>query len=93
MEISRVRKQFSIFNLQFSTFYSQSAIFYRRSSVVEPGGFDGWLEQVKHQRPRLVAMERLGGDNDLKPLEDWVAEDYRPANNRVFSCYVRKSDR
>jgi len=60
---------------------------------VEPGGFDGWLEEVKRQRPRLVAMERLGGDNDLKPLEGWVAEDYRPAINRVFTCYVRKSDR
>lgn len=59
---------------------------------VEPGGFNGWLEELKRQRPRIVAMERLMNDNDLKPLEEWVAEDYRPASNRVFTCYVRKGD-
>jgi hypothetical protein len=59
---------------------------------VEPGGFNGWLEELKRQRPRIVAMERLGNDNDLKQLEEWVAEDYRQVNNRVFTCYVRKGD-
>jgi len=53
----------------------------------------------RHERGVIRAtggdrLEWLNGllTNDLKPLEEWVAEDYRQVNNRVFTCYVRKGD-
>ena len=57
---------------------------------VEPGGFAGWFERLKAEQPRIVALDRLGTDGALKPLEDWVATEYVPHINRVFTYYTRK---
>lgn len=57
---------------------------------VERGGFDGWVEGLKAERPRIVVLDRLGTDGALKPLEDWVAAEYEMRNNRVLSYYIRK---
>lgn len=57
---------------------------------VEPGGFDGWLERLKSERPKIVALDRLGTDGALTPLEDWVAAEYELRINLVFSYYIRK---
>lgn len=57
---------------------------------VEPGGFDGWLERLKSEPPKIVVLDRLGTDGALKPLEDWVAAEYRLRINRVFAYYIRQ---
>jgi hypothetical protein len=57
---------------------------------VEPGGFDGWLERLKAERPKIVALDRLGMDGSLQPLEEWVATEYAARNNGVFVYYIRK---
>ena len=59
---------------------------------VEPGGFDGWLERLKAERPKIVALDRLGTDGSLQPLEEWVATEYEPRNNQVFVYYIRKDN-
>lgn len=57
---------------------------------VEPGGFDGWIERLKSEHPKIVVLDRLGTDGALKPLEDWVAAEYEMRINRVFAYYIRK---
>ena len=57
---------------------------------VEPGGFNGWLERLKAERPKIVALDRLGTDGSLQPLEEWVATEYEARSNRVFAYYIRK---
>lgn len=57
---------------------------------MEPGGFDGWLERLKSEHPKIVVLDRLGTDGALKPLEDWVAAEYEMRINRVFAYYIRK---
>jgi hypothetical protein len=57
---------------------------------VEPGGFNGWLERLKAERPKIVALDRLGEGGPLERLEEWVAADYDLRINRVFAYYIRK---
>jgi hypothetical protein len=57
---------------------------------VEPGGLDGWIDRLKAERPKIVVLDRLGADEALKPLEDWVAAEYQMRINRVFAYYIRK---
>ncbi|MGA9773794.1 MAG: DolP-mannose mannosyltransferase [Blastocatellia bacterium] len=57
---------------------------------IEPGGFNGWFERLKAERPKIVALDRLGTDGELKPLEDWAKADYDLRINRVFAYYLRK---
>lgn len=57
---------------------------------IEPGGFAGWLERLKAERPKIVALDRLGSDDKVKQLEEWVGTDYHPRNNRVFYYHIRK---
>jgi hypothetical protein len=57
---------------------------------VEPGGLDGWIDRLKAERPKIVVLDRLGTDEALKPLEDWVAAEYQMRINRVFAYYIRK---
>lgn len=57
---------------------------------VEPGGFAGWLERLKSQRPKIVVLSRLGKDGATQPLLDWIAAEYEPRSNNVFGYYIRK---
>jgi hypothetical protein len=57
---------------------------------VEPGGFDGWLERLKAERPKVVVLDRLSTGDSLEPLEEWVAAEYQLRINRVFAYYLRK---
>jgi hypothetical protein len=57
---------------------------------VEPGGFEGWINLLKAERPKIVVLDRIGNDEALKPLEDWVGAEYRMRINRVFAYYIRK---
>ncbi|HLF83711.1 MAG TPA: DolP-mannose mannosyltransferase [Blastocatellia bacterium] len=60
---------------------------------VEPGGFDGWIERLKAEHPKIVVLGRLGAGDARKPLEDWVAAEYELRINRVFAYYIRKDSR
>jgi hypothetical protein len=57
---------------------------------VEPGGFVGWLERLKAERPRIVVLDRLTWSKYANYFEQWVAAEYQLRNNRVYVYYVRK---
>lgn len=58
--------------------------------VVEPGGFQGWLERLKARRPKIIALSRFTGMEHEKDFQAWAAADYVPRANRAFAYYVRK---
>ncbi|HSF24067.1 MAG TPA: DolP-mannose mannosyltransferase [Blastocatellia bacterium] len=57
---------------------------------VEPGGFVGWLERLKAERPKVVVLDRLTWSKYASYFEQWVAAEYQLRNNRVYVYYVRK---
>lgn len=59
---------------------------------VEPGGFDGWLNRLKAERPKVVALSRLRQVQHKKEFWDWVNAEYDLREGRVFSYYLRKPD-
>jgi hypothetical protein len=59
---------------------------------VEPGGFGGWLERLKAERPKIIALGRFAGMEHEKDFRDWAAADYLQRNNPVLPYYVRKED-
>lgn len=59
---------------------------------VEPGGFAGWLERLKAERPRIIALGRFADMEHEKDFRAWAAADYVPRNNAVVPYYVRKDD-
>jgi hypothetical protein len=60
--------------------------------LIEPGGFAGWFERLKAERPRIVALARLDDVHHAKDFLDWVAASYETHLSRVFTYYVRKDD-
>jgi hypothetical protein len=59
---------------------------------VEPGGFEGWLAALKEEKPRIVALSRLGAVERKRAFVDWVRGDYEMRKGRFFKYYVRKDD-
>ena len=57
---------------------------------VEEGGFNGWLERLKSDRPKVVVLDRLKSLGYLGKLQDWVDTDYDEHQGRIFTFYVRK---
>jgi hypothetical protein len=57
---------------------------------VEPGGFDGWFERLKADRPKVVLLTRLKKLKNKKYFTDWVAMDYEAIRGRLLTYYVRK---
>ncbi len=57
---------------------------------VEPGGFEGWFEQLKAERPKIVSLSRLKGVDHKKALVNWVESGYEGRRGKVLSYYVRK---
>jgi hypothetical protein len=60
---------------------------------VEPGGFDGWFERLKAERPRVVALSRLRQVQRKQEFRNWMDAEYHLRQDRVFSYYLRKADR
>lgn len=60
--------------------------------VVEPGGFAGWLERLKAERPRIIALGRFTDMGHEKDFRAWAAADYVQRNNPVLPYYIRKDD-
>lgn len=59
---------------------------------VEPGGFAGWFERLKAERPKIVALSRLDEVHHARDFVDWVAASYEPRRGPVFTYYVRKEE-
>jgi hypothetical protein len=59
---------------------------------VEPGGFDGWLERLKAERPRIVMLTRLRRVDRKRDLLQWMGQDYELRKLKLFSYYIRKDD-
>lgn len=57
---------------------------------VEPGGFAGWLDRLKAQRPKVVALERMKFVERREDFYDWVRTDYEEHKGRVFTYYLRR---
>jgi len=59
---------------------------------VEAGGFSGWLDRLKAERPKVVALERLKSLGHVRELEEWVETDYNEHQGCIFTFYVRNDD-
>ena len=57
---------------------------------VEPGGFDGWFDQLKADRPKIVMISRIDNVDRKKDLLRWVKKNYERIRGRVFTYYLRK---
>jgi hypothetical protein len=57
---------------------------------VEPGGFDGWLEQLKLDRPKIVMLSRMEHVDRKQYFFEWVERDYEKVDGEVFNYYVRR---
>ena len=57
---------------------------------VEPGGFDGWFERLKAERPKVVALSRFQVVEHKKDFYDWVDKDYEQHKGNAVSYYLRK---
>jgi hypothetical protein len=57
---------------------------------VEPGGFNGWLERLKTERPKIVLIDRIKETAYLTMLVQWVSAEYVLHSNGVFFYYTRK---
>jgi hypothetical protein len=56
---------------------------------VEEGGFGGWLDRLKAERPKVVALDRLKSLGHIRELEEWVETDYSEHQGDIFTFYVR----
>jgi hypothetical protein len=59
---------------------------------VEPGGFDGWLNRLKAERPKVVALSRLRQVQRKEEFRTWVNAEYDLRESRGFSYYLIKTD-
>jgi hypothetical protein len=61
-------------------------------ATIEPGGFEGWFERLKAERPKIVALSRFQVVGRKKDFYDWVAADYEQHKGNAISYYVRTSE-
>jgi hypothetical protein len=57
---------------------------------IEPGGFEGWLERLKIERPKVIALSRIAPGDKIEELQVWIAKEYDLCVNPVFTYYLRK---
>lgn len=57
---------------------------------LEPGGFDGWLQRLKEQNPKVVVLDRLRKVDRRDSLTAWVKQFYIAHQDRIFTYYVRR---
>ena len=60
--------------------------------LVEPGGFDGWLERLKAENPTVVLLDRLKRVDRRASFQSWVKENYEARKGLLFTYYVRRGD-
>lgn len=57
---------------------------------VEEGGFDGWFEKLKAERPKIVGMTRLRKVARKKDFNHWLEAEYEQHKGKIFTYYLRK---
>jgi hypothetical protein len=57
---------------------------------IEPGGFEGWLERLKSERPKVIALSRIAPGDRIGELQVWVAQEYDLRVNPVFTYYLKR---
>ncbi|HET9529954.1 MAG TPA: hypothetical protein VFQ92_06360, partial [Blastocatellia bacterium] len=57
---------------------------------IEPGGFNGWLERLKAEKPKVVALDRFRWVKYDDAFTEWVDQEYEIKKGRVFTYYLRK---
>lgn len=57
---------------------------------VEPGGFAGWFDRLKAERPKVIALSRLDAVDHAAEFREWANEDYEARKSLVFPYFVRK---
>jgi len=57
---------------------------------IEPGGFEGWLERLKRERPKVIALSRIAPGDRIEELQVWAAQEYDLSVNPVFTYYLRR---
>ncbi|HJQ68013.1 MAG TPA: DolP-mannose mannosyltransferase [Blastocatellia bacterium] len=58
---------------------------------VEPGGFEGWFDRLKAERPKVVALSRFQVVEHKKDFYDWVDGEYEQHKGNAISYYLRKA--
>jgi hypothetical protein len=61
-------------------------------ATIEPGGFEGWFDRLKAERPKVVALSRFQVVGRKKDFYDWVDAEYEPHKGNAISYYVRKGE-
>jgi len=56
---------------------------------VEPGGFAGWFDRLKAERPKIIALTRFEDMAHEADFREWAAADCEPRINEVLPYYVR----
>ena len=56
---------------------------------VEPGGFAGWFERLKDQRPKIVMISRTKNLDRKEAFLAWLISDYKQRTAGAFTYYVR----
>jgi hypothetical protein len=56
---------------------------------VEPGGFEGWFQRLKAERPKVVALGRLKNLDRYRVLLSWAESSYQRREGRVFTYFMR----
>ncbi len=56
---------------------------------IEPGGFDGWLERIRAERPKVIALGRLGPVDQAAKLESLVKYGYVRRDKGETGYYLR----
>jgi hypothetical protein len=57
---------------------------------VEPGGFAGWFERLKAQRPKVVVLGRIQLLSRKEAFLQWIEAEYEPHAGHLFNYYLRK---
>jgi hypothetical protein len=58
--------------------------------LVEPGGFDGWLERLRAQPPRMAILARGRSMAYEERIEAWLRQDYVPHRASFYTYYFLK---
>jgi hypothetical protein len=60
---------------------------------MEAGGFTGWFERLKAERPKIVALSRMKMVDHKADFYEWVRNEYEGREDKIFTYYVRHDGR
>jgi hypothetical protein len=60
--------------------------------LLEPGGFDGWFDRLKAEKPKVVLVDRLKRVDRRASFQSWVNENYEAREGPLFKYYLRRDN-